>query len=639
MTRVLEQFMTVDGPTSLDLDDGFNVSARPDGWVVNVFIALPASHIEYGGPDYLSAEAKAATVYRGSSVIDSMLRVELTLSKLSLLPGAAKSALKAVLTVSSAGEVVLSGVEVVEAINIEKASYEDIGVAGRFKGLPKEWVEEGLRCAQVLFNKRINAEADLSVNEDGLCVFISEEGSRISVPAREIHGHILIQEFMIAVNAALAQFCEVQGLPLIYRRHATMTLEEYMRITPGATEAFEGIEADVLGQKVSQLYGKAAYTLAPGRHEGLDLPCYATFSSPLRRFTDLFNQYVLLAHIRGGELPEFSENRCERLNEAIEARDKGAMAEIAKINSAHMTLRKLKTGEPVTTTGIVQILKRIPWDLPKYQALEHVVSNPTLANPRFWGTLMTHPVSGISKPLSLKLYELFEETAGMASQTQHYLQQVAGKVASVPTDVYSGASLVPLKKYLCRSLGVSYKEFNRKMNALPPQGSLPPVVNFKGKMLELCTQFQWPRPEATFAGAGPSHLPSWEANVEMLVGGETFSACGKSLSKKDAEQLAYQQLYEALSAAGFAVAKPKKAAPIATMSDNHKGQLNVLVQKDNGSVPQYQTTPVSGQTPQFRSLCKFHFAGQHHSFEGDVQPSKKAAEQTAAKVALMALAG
>jgi Exoribonuclease R len=77
----------------------------------------------------------------------------------------------------------------------------------------------------------------------------------------------------------------------------------------------------------------------PRPHAGLGIPAYATVSSPLRRYTDLFNQGQVLSHLQSG-VPLFSQDELSGMLPLIAARSDAASS--------------VQNSAPVLEAGILQ---------------------------------------------------------------------------------------------------------------------------------------------------------------------------------------------------------------------------------------------------------------------------------------------
>ena len=104
---------TIDGPTSLDLDDAISVQMKDDQYVVYVHIADVAEQVLPGSSLDMEAATWCTSVYL-EGWNRPMLPRELSENALSLLPGQDRATLTVKFVVSPAGEV--SNVELVESL-------------------------------------------------------------------------------------------------------------------------------------------------------------------------------------------------------------------------------------------------------------------------------------------------------------------------------------------------------------------------------------------------------------------------------------------------------------------------------------------------------------------------------------------
>ena len=120
---------------------------------------------------------------------------------------------------------------------------------------------------------------------------------------------MLIGEFMVLLNASIAKKAAEWNLPLIYRTQHVTLPKEYA----GIWEKQEDIS------RIVKAMPPASIEDIPRPHAGLGLPAYATISSPLRRYTDLFNQGQVLHYIKTGS-PLFNQEQLSSMLPLISAR-------------------------------------------------------------------------------------------------------------------------------------------------------------------------------------------------------------------------------------------------------------------------------------------------------------------------------
>lgn len=115
-----------------------------------------------------------------------------------------------------------------------------------------------------------------------------KQENRITEKSRNTKSDIIVRQFMILYNILFAKIAKEEGIPFIFRtqdREYISTLINDMNIprTSQIDKILEGI----------YLNGKYSAECAP--HFGLGEEAYSHSSNPLRRYPDLYNQY--LAHM------------------------------------------------------------------------------------------------------------------------------------------------------------------------------------------------------------------------------------------------------------------------------------------------------------------------------------------------------
>ncbi len=216
--RVPVQGLTIDGPTSRDLDDAIWVEEDTAGWQVTVSIAAVASVVRPGsGLDKL-ARAKVATRYLASGNLP-MLPVSLSEGRMSLLPGKRRRvlAIRARVTKTLA----LSDVQVFRAWLTSAAQLH-------YANVPEILTDPDHRLHRVIvaanrLSKALLAgrrqQGALALYDLNAGLLTTEEGTVINVPRTWINGQSLIAELMILTNRILADYAIAADLPLLFRNH------------------------------------------------------------------------------------------------------------------------------------------------------------------------------------------------------------------------------------------------------------------------------------------------------------------------------------------------------------------------------------------------------------------------------------
>jgi len=273
---------SIDDSSATEIDDAFSVQEWQCGWRIGVHIATPGLGIAHDSPIGLAARERLSTVYMPGNKITMF--PEMVLDHFSLKAGKTRPVVSLYLIVSSNFEI-LGHESCLESIHIaanlclhelmQLFTEEALGGESMDFPLSKElkilW-QFAKACekrrgkpsaAHGLYDYNFTVKGDLSSPND--CkVFISarHRGNPLDV---------LISEMMIAVNSTWGGLLAQKGVAGIYR---------------------------------NQVGGKVRMTTSPLPHEGLGVAQYIWATAPLRRYTDLFNQWQLISCIRD-ETPAF----------------------------------------------------------------------------------------------------------------------------------------------------------------------------------------------------------------------------------------------------------------------------------------------------------------------------------------------
>jgi ribonuclease R len=152
--------------------------------------------------------------------------------------------------------------------------------------------------AEQLYRDRLNAGAiggTLTAQGD----WLTEEGSLIQ--GKRHSSHLLIQEFMILANRAVAQWLADRDIPALYRNHTARA------IAPDRETMYQTMlslgSAQAIRQRLASWLNRAEYGPTLIGHFALNLPAYCHFTSPIRRLADLINHRIVKALLNQQESP------------------------------------------------------------------------------------------------------------------------------------------------------------------------------------------------------------------------------------------------------------------------------------------------------------------------------------------------
>ncbi len=352
--------ITIDGPFAKDLDDAVSIDRLPSGnRLLGVHIADVSHFVEEDG--YLDREAmkRGSSVYLLNRVVP-MLPKALSNGICSLNEGEDRRTLSCIMEIDSEGNVVSH--EICETVIRSKARmvYDDVSDMLEEEAFESASDSEKLRIeklrakydfiyddlremadlAAILRHKRKRRgsldfdipEAEIILDEDENPIDIRPEKRRVA--------NRMIEEFMLVANETVAEhFCWMQ-YPFIYRVHEKpapekmVDLKAYLmnfgiHLKGSADNINPKTLADIITQIEDEPYEavvnrlilrtmkKAYYSTECDGHFGLAFRYYCHFTSPIRRYPDLFIHRVIKKAITGRMTEEkLAKYRIDAINAA-----------------------------------------------------------------------------------------------------------------------------------------------------------------------------------------------------------------------------------------------------------------------------------------------------------------------------------
>jgi ribonuclease R len=311
--------VTIDGETAKDFDDAISIKKTGDGFVLYVHIADVSHFIPWDSTLDIEARRRGTSVYFPGSVIP-MLPEKLSNNLCSLVPKKDRYTFTAEMCFDKKGHITDKAFYPSIINSNERMTYTsvknilvDYDPAEREK---YEYLLEGFdimeELCEILRKHRITrGTLDFDLPEPEVLLDIQGRPEAIIRAERNL-AHIIIEEFMIAANEAVASHLEKTGIPSIYRVHEkpdAAKLEELkpvfaalgINITKSGTRAFHSIlkkiagtaEQDLLNILLLRSLKQAKYSMENIGHFGLASKCYTHFTSPIRRYPDLVVHRIL----------------------------------------------------------------------------------------------------------------------------------------------------------------------------------------------------------------------------------------------------------------------------------------------------------------------------------------------------------
>lgn len=314
--------VTIDGADAKDLDDAISLKMGDDGYELGVHIADVGHYVPVGSRLDQEALKRGTSVYLVDRVIP-MFPPELSNQIASLNPHERRLTLSCFVVVATDGRILRTHFHESVIESRHRLTYGAVNqvLAGQAaEGLDgiRDWLLEAHSLAERLHRRRMERGAvDFDLPEAK--IRLDDKGRVSAIDLRERGpAERLIEEFMLLANEAVAGYLTEKELPVLYRVHespADDKLEAFREmlgalghrlptpVTPKSLQTLLGAvkgrpEERVVTEALLRSMRQARYAAANLGHFGLASACYTHFTSPIRRYPDLFVHRVLKAHLR-----------------------------------------------------------------------------------------------------------------------------------------------------------------------------------------------------------------------------------------------------------------------------------------------------------------------------------------------------
>jgi ribonuclease R len=503
----------------------------------------------------------------------------------------------------------------------------------------------------------------------------TDEDGRLQQLARrdQVVGNVIVQEMMILTNTLASGYMISHEIPGIFRNHAAKpaapgseqlatTIETWLR---SAT-----MDVDEAQKTFAVLMGKAEYGASVTGHYALAQPVYGHFTSPLRRYADLANQYQMKAHLKQQEFPrskeelqslavhlnEKAEDRKEERSEgfkdavkrhAARAMDRGDLSRLADhemVQAIKMAASEGALPEVLVDELVARFEKSTTTD--KVTDCLLVFAGVALWEPRLreafsrWVRLI--PTRAVHLLMHAEQTGFLQKAeVGAAGEGTDFEGRVTVTKADGEQAVFTAkasrkkdAEQQACTKAVLWLVGCEPVE---ETDPAATAGAPKPLGNPKGALLELCAKMGWAVPTFTSSGQGPSHAMVFSATVEFKHGvtQHRMTASGAA-NKKDAEAMVSAQLLAALRGGakkGETTPEQKGGASPAAggVVANAVGWLQEQAQKNKWQLPEYSFKTLSEVPPRFQATVVVYGArpGRYLGEATTKQEAKKKAAEAA----------
>jgi ribonuclease R len=332
--------VTIDGERAKDFDDAVSLKISKHGYTLFVHIADVGFFVDWNSAVDLEARKRGTSVYFPDRVIP-MLPKELSEDLCSLKPHEERLAITVELDFDRLGTRLSSKFYPSVIVSDERMTYtlvrkilidNDQRERSRYDHLLQDLEFMGDLCG-MLRNRRLErGSLDFDLPEPEVLLDIRGVPEDI-LRAERNYAHMIIEEFMIAANEAVAEHLEALGIPILYRIHEEpdpLKLEDIGRVIksvsplkhhlrtrdfPDILRRVKGMpEEEIIHYMVLRSLKQARYSPANVGHFGLASKCYTHFTSPIRRYPDLIVHRILREVVQKKHL---SDKRIQELQQLL----------------------------------------------------------------------------------------------------------------------------------------------------------------------------------------------------------------------------------------------------------------------------------------------------------------------------------
>lgn len=320
-----EEIFTVDGEDAKDLDDAVNVKKCDDGnFLLGVHIADVSNYVREGSDLNREAITRGTSVYMLDRVIP-MLPVELSNGCCSLNQHEDRYAISVIMKINNKGEVIDSDINKTIIRVTKRMNYHEVQAIIDRKNCKNdemyfEHFDRMNELAKILKKRRMN-NGYLSLDIPETEIILSKKGEPIEIkPYETSFSNEIIEQFMLTANETVAEKFYWLNAPFIYRVHEKPDEEKVTDLNKSLynfgyrikgkkddvkPKAFSDILEDVKGKDEEKVVSNlilrtlkiAKYEAENKGHFGIASKYYCHFTSPIRRYPDLFIHRVISKYL------------------------------------------------------------------------------------------------------------------------------------------------------------------------------------------------------------------------------------------------------------------------------------------------------------------------------------------------------
>ena len=335
---------TIDGEDAKDLDDAVRVYKNDDGnYMLDVHIADVSYYVTENSLLDKEAIIRGTSIYMLDRVIP-MLPKELSNGICSLNAGEDRFTLSCTMEIDKEGNIISSDVYKAVIKVTERMNYKDVQkiidgsdekVLEKYKNYIQDFklMEE---LAKILKNKRLE-RGYLNLDLPESKVILDNNGHAVDIKKYELYfSNEIIEQFMLSANETIAERFYWLEAPFIYRVHEEPDIDKvkelnkflynfgykinksgdkvYPKEFAKVLDSVKGkTEERVVSNLVLRTLKVARYESENDGHFGIASKYYCHFTSPIRRYPDLFIHRIISKYLENNyELSEKQKEKYEK---------------------------------------------------------------------------------------------------------------------------------------------------------------------------------------------------------------------------------------------------------------------------------------------------------------------------------------
>lgn len=336
-----EIIFTIDGDDARDFDDAVSLKIKDDGsYLLGVHIADVTHYVKEDSHLDKEAYSRGTSVYLADRVIP-MLPTELSNGICSLNPHVMRLTLSVFINIDKNGNTSFEKLEKSVIRSCERLTYSDVAalLENPTQKLLKKYeyilpTLKSMRELSLILNKRRQERGSINFDFPEAKVIVDDLGNPIDIIKEErLISHKMIEEFMLLANETVAELAFWSELAFIYRVHEPPSLEKakdfnqfllnfgyslkgkFDKDNPIHPKAFQQVldkisgtdEENMISTYMLRSLMKAEYKPENLGHFGLSAKYYCHFTSPIRRYPDLFIHRILKAYLDSQDTSRFEK--------------------------------------------------------------------------------------------------------------------------------------------------------------------------------------------------------------------------------------------------------------------------------------------------------------------------------------------